>query len=335
MDYVIKTMLCKICGRECKNIKSLITHSKIHNYTSKSLYDAFYKKPNEGECLNCKKQTNYKNFNLGYNKFCSTKCAGKLNTTSYWKSNEEEVEQRRINHREKFKQHQNLNGRPKGSKNKNHYPITEKVLGRYKLFPPPSWEGKKHKEETKIKISIAHTGKIISNESRNKMSKTRSAKILSGEIVLNYNKKYTQGKFNIKNKEKYKGDYSNIVYRSSYELKFMQYCDLNESIDEWMSEEFYILYKDPFSGSTRRYFPDFFIKYKDKEGNIKKAVIEVKPKKDLREPEKNPKRKTRSWAYQVKTWAVNQQKWSAAEKYCEAKGWEFKIFTEDQLGIKL
>ena len=146
---------------------------------------------------------------------------------------------------------------------------------------------------------------------------------------------YSQGKFNIKNKEKYKGDYSNIVYRSSYELKFMQYCDLNESIDEWMSEEFYILYKDPFSGSTRRYFPDLFIKYKDKEGNIKKAVIEVKPKKDLREPEKNPKRKTRSWAYQVKTWAVNQQKWSAAEKYCKAKGWEFKIFHEDHLGISL
>jgi hypothetical protein len=114
----------------------------------------------------------------------------------------------------------------------------------------------------------------------------------------------------------------------------MQYCDLSESILSYQSEEFFIPYISPIDGRYHKYFPDFFIKYKDKEGNIRKAIIEVKPKKDLKEPEKNPKRKTRSWAYQVKTWAVNQQKWSAAKKYCETRGYEFKIFTEDQLGIQ-
>lgn len=146
---------------------------------------------------------------------------------------------------------------------------------------------------------------------------------------------YSQGKFKPKNPSKYDGDCTNIVYRSSYELKFMQYCDLSESILSYQSEEFFIPYVSPIDGKYHKYFPDFHIKYKDKEGNIKKAVIEVKPKKDLKEPEKNPKRRTRSWAYQVKTWAVNQQKWAAAEKYCKERDWEFKIFTEDQLGISL
>lgn len=142
---------------------------------------------------------------------------------------------------------------------------------------------------------------------------------------------YTQGKFKPKNPGKYNGDVTNIIYRSSYELKFMQYCDLSENILTYQSEEFYIPYISPIDGRYHRYFPDFFIKYKDKHGEIRKAVIEVKPKKDLKEPDKNPKRKTKSWVYQVKTWAVNQQKWSAARKFCDEKGWEFRIFTEEEL----
>lgn len=145
--------------------------------------------------------------------------------------------------------------------------------------------------------------------------------------------KYSQGKFRPKNPSKYNGDVTNIVYRSSYELKFMQYCDLSENVLSYQSEEFYIPYVSPIDGKYHRYFPDFFIKYKDKNGNIRNAIIEVKPKKDLKEPEKNPKRRTKSWAYQVKTWAINQQKWSAARKYCEDKGWDFRIFSERELGI--
>lgn len=146
---------------------------------------------------------------------------------------------------------------------------------------------------------------------------------------------YVQGKFKPKNPSKYLGDCTNIIYRSSYELKFMQYCDLSENIMAYQSEEFFIPYISPIDGKCHRYFPDFFIKYKDKTGKFRKAIIEIKPEKDLKEPEKNPKRKTKSWAYQVKTWAVNQQKWNAARKYCEERDYEFKIFTEKTLGISL
>jgi hypothetical protein len=64
-------------------------------------------------------------------------------------------------------------------------------------------------------------------------------------------------------------------------------------------------------------------------------VIEIKPQRDLKMPEKNPKRKTKSWAYSVKMWAINQAKWKAAKEWCEDRKYEFKILTEKELGIDL
>ena len=142
---------------------------------------------------------------------------------------------------------------------------------------------------------------------------------------------YQQGKYRPKNPNKYHGNPSEIYYRSSYELKMFQYCDLRENIIYWESEEKTIPYLDPITGRWKRYFPDIFIKYKDNEGNIRKALIEIKPQKDLIEPEKNPKRKTKSWVYRVQMWARNQAKWSAAKEWCKDRNVEFRIFTEKEL----
>ena len=131
----------------------------------------------------------------------------------------------------------------------------------------------------------------------------------------NGDSKYNQGKFRPRNPQKYGGDVSNIVYRSSYELKFMQYCDLTESVNSWKSEEFWIPYRSPLDGKTHRYFPDFFLKYRDKDGKMRNLVVEVKPAKDLKEPQTNPSRRTKSWAYSVKMWAINQAKWEAAKEW--------------------
>lgn len=151
----------------------------------------------------------------------------------------------------------------------------------------------------------------------------------------NENSKYRQGKYKPQNPEKYNGDPTNIIYRSSYELKFMQYCDLTESVNTWKSEEFWIPYRSPIDNKIHRYFPDFFVKYKDKNGNNRHLVVEIKPQKDLKMPETNPKRKTKSWAYAVKTWAVNQAKWEAAREYCADRNYEFRVLTEKELGIKI
>jgi len=151
----------------------------------------------------------------------------------------------------------------------------------------------------------------------------------------NEDSKYRQGKYRPQNPEKYNGDPTNIVYRSSYELKFMQYCDLTENIISYQSEEFWIPYRSPIDNKVHRYFPDFFVKYKDKNGNNRHLVVEIKPQKDLKMPETNPKRKTKSWAYAVKTWAVNQAKWEAAREYCADRNYEFRVLTEKELGIRI
>ena len=89
--------------------------------------------------------------------------------------------------------------------------------------------------------------------------------------------------------QKYKGDYTKVIYRSLLERKFMVYCDLNENILEWGSEEIAIPYLSPVDGKVHRYFPDFYVKLKEATGKIKRYIIEVKPKKQLKPPAK-PKR---------------------------------------------
>jgi|TARA_B100002019_G_scaffold293446_1_gene321125 hypothetical protein len=133
--------------------------------------------------------------------------------------------------------------------------------------------------------------------------------------------------------EKYKGDPNNIICRSSWERKFSYWCDHNENIISWASEEFCIGYISPIDNRVHRYFPDYLIKVKEKDGKIKTYVIEVKPKKQC-SPPKKPKRQTKSYLYEMKTYAVNQAKWKAAKEWCDDRKLEFKIITEDELGIK-
>ena len=85
---------------------------------------------------------------------------------------------------------------------------------------------------------------------------------------------------------KYKGDPTNIICRSSWERKFCHWCDLNESIIEWGSEEFYIPYLSPVDNRVHKYYPDFIIKLRESSGKIKTYVIEVKPKKQTKPPTK-------------------------------------------------
>ena len=133
--------------------------------------------------------------------------------------------------------------------------------------------------------------------------------------------------------QKYKGNPNNIICRSSWERKFCRWCDLNENVLQWGSEEFYIPYISPVDNRVHKYFPDFIIKVKESNGQIKTYVIEVKPKKQTKPPTKKS-RVTKSYLYEVKTYAVNEAKWKAAKEFCDDRLIEFKIITEDELGIK-
>ena len=139
------------------------------------------------------------------------------------------------------------------------------------------------------------------------------------------------GKFIPTNITKYRGDVKKIVYRSLWERRFMVYCDNTSAILEWGSEEVIIPYISPLDGRMHRYFPDFYIKVRQKDKTIKKMIIEVKPKIQCGPP-KPPKRNTNRFINEVRTWGVNEAKWNAAIEWCNDRGMEFKILTEDHVG---
>ena len=113
----------------------------------------------------------------------------------------------------------------------------------------------------------------------------------------------------------------------------MAYLDKHPDVLGWASEEVMIPYKSPIDGRKHRYYPDFYIKVKESNGKIKRYIIEIKPKKQTVEP-KMKKRKTKGYIYEVYEYARNQAKWKAAEEFCKDRMWEFKVLTEDELGIK-
>jgi len=130
------------------------------------------------------------------------------------------------------------------------------------------------------------------------------------------------------NPKKYAGDPNRIVYRSNWERKFMLYCDRNDDIIYWASEELSIPYVNPIDRKVHRYFPDFIIKTK----NGKRFMIEIKPSIQTKKP--TPKiKKSKAFMRESLEYIKNMAKWLAADVYCNDNGMEFKIFTEKELGI--
>ena len=141
-----------------------------------------------------------------------------------------------------------------------------------------------------------------------------------------------KGKYYPSFPRKYKGDPTNIIYRSLWERKFMVYCDKNQNILEWASEEIAIPYRSPIDNRVHRYFPDFYMKVKETNGRIKNYVIEVKPAKQTIPPKK-PKRQTKGYIREAYEYAKNQAKWKMAKEFCADRQWEFKVVTEKELGV--
>lgn len=141
-----------------------------------------------------------------------------------------------------------------------------------------------------------------------------------------------KGQFIPKHPKKYIGDASNIIYRSSWECKVMSWLDQNPAILSWASEELIVPYVSPIDNRRHRYFPDFIVKMRTKDGTLKTMMLEVKPKKQTIQPEVR-KRLTKQYLMEVQTWGVNQAKWKAATEFCLDRGWQFMLITEDHLGL--
>lgn len=153
---------------------------------------------------------------------------------------------------------------------------------------------------------------------------------------------YNQGKFTPRHPEKYRGNVENITFRSSWELEYNRFLDNNKNVLEWSSEEIAIPYVKPTTKRVHRYFPDYWIKYVNKKGEIVQEIIEIKPAKEASNAlfliehnfksmppsrSKNPKTRT----YEQLTTLINAAKWKAALNFCHKYGMKFRVVTENQL----
>lgn len=140
-------------------------------------------------------------------------------------------------------------------------------------------------------------------------------------------KKYRQGIFTPKNKDKFIG--RRAVFRSGLELKFFRFCDENVNVIKWSSENVVVPYLSPVDGRVHRYYVDNFIMLKEGD-TVTKYLVEIKPYRQTKPPA-TKYRKKQHLLYEQKQWAVNQSKWDSARKFAKQKGWKFIIITEKDL----
>lgn len=134
------------------------------------------------------------------------------------------------------------------------------------------------------------------------------------------------------NPDKYIGDITNIVLRSSWEVKFAKWADQNNSVLKWGSELAIIPYYSTVDQKWRRYFVDFVLKIQKSDGTIQNIIAEIKPAKETKPPKRSRNKKT--FIKESITWQVNQDKWSAAKKWADNIGFTFTILTEKELGLQ-
>ncbi len=139
-----------------------------------------------------------------------------------------------------------------------------------------------------------------------------------------------KGRFTPRHPEKYKGNVNNIVYRSSWERSFMYFLDNNASIKEWGSETIAIPYRKPTTGRIHKYYPDFWVKYVDKNGKTIQEIIEIKPAKQTRQPTTVGKSK-KTQLYESVAWSINVAKWKSAKLFCDKYGIKWRIMTEREI----
>lgn len=142
---------------------------------------------------------------------------------------------------------------------------------------------------------------------------------------------WLKGKFTPENPKKYKGDPTNIIYRSSWERAIMAWFDTTPEILAWASEEIAIPYFDPVTNKKRRYYVDFQIVTEKPEGGYKVTMIEIKPYKQTIKPRASARKSEKTILTEQTTWITNKAKWLAAKEYARQRGWEFKIITEREL----
>lgn len=111
-----------------------------------------------------------------------------------------------------------------------------------------------------------------------------------------------------------------IIYRSSWEKKFIIWCESSNKIKAWGSECVGIPYKSAVDGRQHTYYPDFYIILNDDT----KVIVEIKPKNQVDRPDPE-----NQWA--VRTYLTNVSKWRTVQAVCEKNDMKFWILTEETI----
>lgn len=311
---------CEICNKTLKDSRnSLSLHISNHQISKEEYYKKYI--DSRCTCKSCGSLVKFKNLQIGFSEYCKS-CAIKV---KQWSGDRGDKRKKLFSDllENRGGGSSISKGRPKGSKNKRPYPVTEAVQSRYDAY----------------KGRIAEWNK---DPSKIEKQKTSWASKPESEI-LEFNKKRTessmskghkfhQGKYSPKSPKKYLGDPTCIFYRSSWELKFFNWLDSSDFVVGWSSEEIVIPYRCPTDDKIHRYFPDVKAQIRNKDGLLKTYLIEVKPAKQT-QPPVYPGRNTQRYLTESMTYIKNQAKWKAATEWAKDRGYEFKIITEYELGL--
>ena len=161
-----------------------------------------------------------------------------------------------------------------------------------------------------------------------------------------------QGYYKVQHPEKYIGNVNTIIYRSSWELAFLRWCDYSPSIIKFSSEPISIPYydriskleeckkyglnpNDPKNWVIKNYHTDFWVEIDKGNREIQKMFIEIKPSNKLKKPippDKNASLKEhRRFNIQAREYLINEAKFASMKAYAEKNNANFFVFTEKTL----
>ena len=311
------SIYCQLCQKEMQSLHSLARHfTQSHHYKSKQYYDEFIKSPQNGICVECGSNTKFIALGSGYRETCGNSCAG-IKKRRLLKNDDVKFD----NFVEKVKKNVTTIWSNRTNEERELV-LSNTRIGYYNKITTLNTEDRKKK------LSRYYTCDAITIEKLNSIGRNQC--FFNWKNGMSGYGTTLKGRYTPKNPKKYVGDASVIFYRSSWERRVMTWFDDDINVLEWSSEELVIPYISPVDNRVHRYFPDFLAKMKTKDGIIKKIVVEVKPEKQTKPPEKK-KKVTRRFITEIATWGVNEAKWKAATEYCLDRGWEFKIISEKDI----
>lgn len=112
-----------------------------------------------------------------------------------------------------------------------------------------------------------------------------------------------------------------VIFRSSYEQRFIWWLEKSKNVKHWGSESICIEYYYPVDDKMHHYWPDYIVEMQD--GQV--YLIEIKPYSQTVKPDPLLNGKS-SRAYT--TYVKNMSKWKAASEFCARNNMKFRVLTE-------